>query len=64
MRVFDMAAQVKCGLVSENHFRVEPGVCHSFLLRLSCKFVDEEKDLMTSALTISQAQGLYFFSCR
>lgn len=45
-------------LVSEKHFRDEPGVCHSFLLSLSCRFVEEEKALMTSALTISQAQGL------
>ena len=51
-------------LVHENHFHVEPGVCQSLLLNLSCKFVEEEKALMTSALTTSQAQGLCPFSCR
>ena len=45
-------------LVSEKHFHDEPGVCHAFFLNLSHRFVEEEKDLMTSALTISQAQGL------
>ena len=45
-------------LVCEKHFYDEPSVCHSFFLSLSHRFLEEEKDLMTSALMISQAQGL------